>query len=158
MTESTVTKSAAELQQLVRQVLEAAGASASNAEIVAQHVVAANLSGVDTHGVWQVPRYVGAIKSGEIVPTASPAVVKETATSGLVTGNWTFGQVAARFAMEVAIGKAAAQGVAVVGLVQSHHTGRLGALPDPGRAPRAHAAPGASARRVAARGAAALRR
>ena len=43
-----------------------------------------------------------------------------------MTGNWTFGHVAAKYAMEVAIEKARTQNVAVVGIVQSNHIGRLG--------------------------------
>jgi LDH2 family malate/lactate/ureidoglycolate dehydrogenase len=43
-----------------------------------------------------------------------------------VSGNWTFGQVAAQFAIETAVRKALASGIAAVSLVQSHHIGRLG--------------------------------
>ena len=121
-----IVKTARELHEITRQVLVAAGASQQNADDVAEHLVLANLTGVDTHGVWHLAGYVGAIKKGEILPTASPAIVKEGPTTALVTGNWTFGQVAANFAMEAAIAKAAEHGVAVAGLVQAHHVGRLG--------------------------------
>ena len=43
-----------------------------------------------------------------------------------MTGNWTFGHVAAKYAMELAISKAKTQNVAVVSMVQLHHIGRLG--------------------------------
>ena len=43
-----------------------------------------------------------------------------------MTGNWTFGHVAAKYAMEVAIEKARTQNVAVAGIVQANHIGRLG--------------------------------
>ena len=121
-----VTRTADELQALVKEVLLAAGADERNAEAVAEHLVSANLCGVDTHGVWHLSGYVEGIKSGVIVPTAWPNIVKETATSALVTGNWTFGQVTAKYAMEVAIEKAGEHNAAVVGLLQAHHIGRLG--------------------------------
>lgn len=121
-----ITKTADELQALVKEILLAAGADEQNAEDVAAHLVLANLSGVDTHGVWPLLLYVQAIKAAEILPTAHPKILRETPTSALVTGNWTFGQVAAKYAMETAIEKAKAQNVAVVSLVQSHHIGRLG--------------------------------
>jgi LDH2 family malate/lactate/ureidoglycolate dehydrogenase len=53
-------------------------------------------------------------------------VARHTAASALVRGNWTFGQTAAEVMAETAIEKARESGVAVVGLVQSHHIGRLG--------------------------------
>ena len=88
--------------------------------------MSSNLCGVDTHGVFHLPRYVDEIKRGMLVPTAWPQVVKETATSALITGNWTFGHVVAKRAMEIAIEKASAQGVTVVSLVRLMHIGRLG--------------------------------
>ena len=119
-------KPANELLELVTKILLAAGADERNASVVAEHLVRANLSGVDTHGVWHLASYVEAIKEGLIIPTACPAIVTETPNSALVTGNWTFGQAAAQFAMETAIEKSKSQNVAVVALVQSHHVGRLG--------------------------------
>ena len=121
-----MTKSADELKELVIGMLVAANASETNARIVAEHLVTANLSGVDTHGVWQLPGYIAAIQAGELDPAAAPEIERETATSALVRGNWTFGQVAAKFAMEQAIAKAAAHDLALVGVVESHHIGRVG--------------------------------
>ncbi len=121
-----VKKTADELQTLVKEILLAAGADERNAEVVAEHLVSANLSGVDTHGLWPLPGYVKDIKSGLIVPTSWPNIMKETTTSALVTGNWTFGQVTAKYGMEVAIEKAREHSVAVVGLLQVNHIGRLG--------------------------------
>ena len=121
-----MTKSADELKELVTRMLVAAEADETNARVVAEHLVSANLSGVDTHGVWQLPGYIAAIQAGELAAAARPEVVRETATSALVTGNWTFGQVSAKFAMQKAIAKAAEHNLALVSLVQSHHIGRLG--------------------------------
>ena len=119
-------KSADEIRTVVSKILLAAGASDRNAVIVTDHMVSAHLSGVDTHGIWQLPNYVMAISKQELVPDAWPEIIREAPNSALVTGHWTFGQVAAKYAMEVALSKAKHQGVAVVGLVQAHHIGRLG--------------------------------
>jgi len=121
-----VTKTAEELHELVTKILLAAGADERNADGVAEHLVRANLSGVDTHGIWQLPGYVAQIQAGQIVPTAWPEVLRQGANSILVTGNWTFGQVAARYAMASAIEKARENEVAVGLLVQAHHIGRVG--------------------------------
>ena len=121
-----IIKTADELRELVRKIFLTVGADERNAGGVAEHLVLANLSGVDTHGIWHVPRYVEAVKAGEIVPTAWPERVRESSTSALVAGGWTFGHVTARYAMEVAMEKATEHGVAVVGMLQTHHIGRLG--------------------------------
>lgn len=126
MKDKGITRTADELHALVKRILLAAGADEENAESVAQHLVLANLSGVDTHGIWHIPSYVAAIKAGEILPSARPEILEESATSVLVSGHWTFGQVAAKYAMEVAVEKAREQNVAIAGLLQSNHIGRLG--------------------------------
>ncbi len=115
-----------DLRELVIRIFLAAGADEDNAYTLAEHLVLANLSGVDTHGVWHVARYVDDIRKGYILPRARPAFVQEGLNSAQITGNWTFGQVAACFAMETAIEKAKSHEIAIVGLVQSHHIGRLG--------------------------------
>ncbi len=120
------TKTADELHSLANSILVAAGADEPNAERVSEALVSSNLSGVDTHGVWLLPNYVTRINDGELVPTARPEIVSETPTTALVTGNWTFGHVAAKYCMELAVRKAMEQNVAIVGLVRAHHIGRLG--------------------------------
>lgn len=120
-----IAKTERELNKLTRRILLAAGADEVNAGLVADHLVEANMSGDDSHGVWHVPLYVEAIGDGFLVPCAKPEVIGETDYQIVVGGNWTFGHVAAAFAMEKAIAKARSQGMAVVGLVQSHHIGRV---------------------------------
>ena len=121
-----ITKTADQLHALIKEILLAGGAHAQNAEDVAAHLVLANLSGVDTHGIWHLLGYIENIQANELVPDTRPEIIQDTPTSALVTGHWTFGQTAAKYAMEKAIEKAHSQNVAVVSLVQSHHIGRLG--------------------------------
>ncbi len=117
---------AAELQAFIAEILAAAGASAEYAAIVAEHLVNANLSGHDSHGVIRVPSYVQAIDSGRLAPAGAPKVVDETASIAQIDGAGTFGQVTAKFGAELAIQKAAAEGVALVTMYNIGHTGRLG--------------------------------
>jgi LDH2 family malate/lactate/ureidoglycolate dehydrogenase len=117
---------AAELRSMCKRILEGAGASPENATLVAEHLVLANLKGVDSHGVFHLPSYVDAIREGLLAPTATPSILKEGGSHGLISGHWTFGQVAALYAINAAIDKAGQSGMSVVGLVQSHHIGRVG--------------------------------
>ena len=124
------TIAADDLHDLTRRILLAAGADERNASRVADALVLSNLSGVDTHGVFHLPRYVTEIRDGVCDATAWPEIVSETPTSALVSGNWAFGHVVAKFAMDVAIAKAREQNVATVSMVRATHIGRLGEYPE----------------------------
>jgi LDH2 family malate/lactate/ureidoglycolate dehydrogenase len=126
MAEGNVRIEAARLEAITRRIMEAAGATPSNAQAMARSLVAANLAGHDSHGVMRVPGYIAAIRAGELLPAAIPAVERETAAGALVNGNWTFGQVSCAFATDVAIARARERMASVVGLVRCHHSGRLG--------------------------------
>lgn len=119
----------AELRDVATRVFRAAGADAEPTEILVDHLVGANLAGHDSHGVQHIPNYVGGIQKGNIKPNAVPRIVRETATSALVDGGWTFGQVSALYGTDVAIAKAKQSGVAAVGVVRCTHIGRLGTYP-----------------------------
>jgi LDH2 family malate/lactate/ureidoglycolate dehydrogenase len=121
--------SAAELRETATAIFRAAGANPETTEIVVTHLIDANLAGHDSHGVLRIPSYVKLIKRGKIQANARPSIVRETPVSALVDGNWTFGQVSARYGTEVAIEKARSQGVAVVGVVRCNHIGRVGTYP-----------------------------
>ena len=62
------TITADDLHDLTTRVLTAAGADERNAVRVADALVLSNLSGVDTHGVFHLPRYVTEIRDGTVVP------------------------------------------------------------------------------------------
>ena len=115
-----------QLYEISKKILMAAGADERNADAIAEHLISTNLCGVDTHGVWHLPGYVKLLESGEVIGNSWPEVIKETQTSALITGNWGFGHITAKYAMETAIKKAKSQNVSVVSIVQCHHTGRLG--------------------------------
>ncbi len=114
------------LRTFAQQVFAAAGTPSEYAATVAEHLVNANLAGHDSHGIQHIPGYIAGIRAGQIVPAAAPAIVQERPTAALVSGHWGFGQVAAKYAMDVAIRKVKEVGVTVVGIVQCNHIGRLG--------------------------------
>jgi LDH2 family malate/lactate/ureidoglycolate dehydrogenase len=121
-----ITISATVLHRFAKQILMAAGTGEPHAERVAAALVSSNLAGVDTHGIWHLPQHVQSLRNGEIDPSTEPEIAQETPASALVKGNWCFGHVTAKYGMEVAIAKAKEQGVAVVGMVELPHVGRVG--------------------------------
>ena len=55
---------------LVRTVCDALGSDEREARLVADHLVAANLAGHDSHGVGMIPTYVGSAAAGGLVVNA----------------------------------------------------------------------------------------
>jgi len=121
-----------QLTETIAQILAAAGARADYADIVAAHLVDANLAGHDSHGVIRTPHYVRSIEKGDLKPADEPEIVEETASMAQICGNWTFGQVIAKQATELAIDKARAQGVGLVSMYHEGHTGRIGTYAEMG--------------------------
>jgi uncharacterized oxidoreductase len=120
-----ITASASSLQAFCRRLLEAHDVPAEEAQTVARHLVASNLAGVDSHGVLQLPRYIGYVVEGKAVPGAPLEVVSESPSSAALDAHWAFGQVAASRAMRMAIEKARATGAGVITCRNSNHVGRL---------------------------------
>jgi LDH2 family malate/lactate/ureidoglycolate dehydrogenase len=114
------------LESFAAQLLEAGGASAEEARLVAVSLVDANLKGYDSHGVMRVPYYVQAIKDGEVMPGAQLTVQAEGPSRIVADGNWGFGQVQAMRLIKLLAVKAHNAGLALGTMTHSGHIGRLG--------------------------------
>ena len=102
------------------------GVPKGDAEIAAQGLVAADLRGVDTHGVIRfnpTSWYVKWLRDGEMNPAPNIHVVSESASSALLDGDRGIGMVIGRRAMELAIRKAGESGVGIVAVRNSRHFG-----------------------------------
>jgi uncharacterized oxidoreductase len=110
----------------VRDLWLAAGSAAEEAQRVADHLVGANLAGHDSHGVAMVLPYVRSLKAGELQLNQRITVVTDSGTLFVVDGNRGIGQSIAHQTMQLAIERARESGVAMVGLRNSHHIGRVG--------------------------------
>lgn len=120
------TRTARELTDLGLAIFKAAGASEENARGVVASLVDANLAGHDSHGVIRIPSYVADINNGRLRPAATPWITHETASSAIVDGAATFGQLGARLTAQTAARKAGEVGMAGAALFHAHHTGRIG--------------------------------
>jgi hydroxycarboxylate dehydrogenase B len=117
---------AARLTALLAAILEKAGTEPERARVCAEHLVAANLKGHDSHGVGMAPSYVRWIKAGKLKPNARPQVVHDRGAVMVVDGQFGLGQPVAREATEIAIGRAKELGIACVALRNACHIGRIG--------------------------------
>ena len=106
--------------------LAATGTRHADARVVADHLVDANLSGHDSHGVLRLAQYVAALRSGEVDVAATPYIVQEMPGGVVFDGARTFGQVVAQRAVVGAIKKARAAAVSAATVRNCYHTGRIG--------------------------------
>lgn len=118
--------SADRLHTFVRAIWEQAGSAPREAELVADHLLAANLTGHDSHGVGMIPRYVESLRDGELKLNLHARVVRDAGAVLTLDGVMGFGQVVAYEAMERGIERARQLGVCAVALRGAHHIGRIG--------------------------------
>ena len=118
---------AAPLRDLVQTIFERAGSDAAEARAVADHLIEANLMGHDSHGAIRVAPYIELLRSGKWAANRHAEIVTDAGAVVVVDGGEGLGQVIAKEAIELGIERARAHGVAVVGVRNSGHMGRIGA-------------------------------
>lgn len=114
------------LHQWIIDLWLAAGASETEARRCADHLVLANLSGHDSHGVGMIPRYVDSLLNNELQLNRNATITLDTGTFLTVDGMRGLGQHVTHQAMEHAIARAQQHGVCVMGLKNAHHLARVG--------------------------------
>jgi uncharacterized oxidoreductase len=92
-----------ELRRYLRQRLQDAGVATAVADEVADNLVESSLQGHDSHGVTLIPRYIEAIRAGELDPQATPQLLRDAGPVISFHGGNGFGQLTGRLAMEQAI-------------------------------------------------------
>jgi uncharacterized oxidoreductase len=114
------------LHRWMVELWSAAGSDEREAQLTADHLVSANLSGHDSHGVGMAPRYVDALLAGELQLNQTVETVHDAGSLLSLDGRRGLGQSVMRQAMERAIARAKQHGVCVMGLRNAHHIGRIG--------------------------------
>ncbi|MBC7250956.1 MAG: Ldh family oxidoreductase [Anaerolineae bacterium] len=114
------------LRTFCQKVFQKLGVPAEDAAITADVLVAANLRGVDSHGVARLRRYVNGIRDGMMIPTPETRIVCETPTTALIDAGAGLGQPVSYRAMQKAIKKALDMGAGFVTVRNSNHYGIAG--------------------------------
>ena len=113
------------LAQAIR-ILNLVGAPDNHARSVAESLVVAQQAGHTSHGVMRLTEYVDFVKNGDINPTAIPKIASQRGAVTNLEGNWGWGQVACKFAVELIADKVLDFGIASVAINSCNHIGRLG--------------------------------
>jgi uncharacterized oxidoreductase len=114
------------LHDVARAIVVATGSEEGEAELVAAHLVGADLRGHPSHGVARLPWYVKAIGSGLLVPNTPARVLDDTGTILRLSGDRGYGQRVGHEATELAVARARRDGLCCLTLSDVHHLGRLG--------------------------------
>ena len=114
------------LIRLVAAIMRAAGCADAEAQTVAQRLVESNLVGHDSHGVLRVGKYLEWMHEDWLRANQTPTVVFESDAIAIVDGNRGFGQVVGEFAGGLGVAKARKAGIAMIGLRNCGHLGRVG--------------------------------
>jgi LDH2 family malate/lactate/ureidoglycolate dehydrogenase len=115
--------SAEDLTAWAASLLEAASFPRPTAQLAAESLVAANLRGVDSHGVQLLPYYVEQVERGDMAPAAVGRIVSESGACLLYDGANGAGQQIASVCCGHAVRLAHKHGIAIVTARESNHFG-----------------------------------
>ena len=111
------------LQQQIKAELEAAGATSAMAESTARALALAQAQGHVGHGLSRVAQYVTQLKNGRVNGQAQPTIKHQKGATLVIDADEGLAFPACDLAISEGIKVARAQGVALVGITNSHHCG-----------------------------------
>ena len=114
------------LESFCAAVFRGYGFSPAESAQITNVLLAADLSGIESHGIQRLIRYHKEITEGLVKLDARPEIVKETPLSAVIEGNDAMGQPLSIQAMELAIAKAKQSGFGMVTVRNSNHYGIAG--------------------------------
>ncbi|MFP4556264.1 MAG: Ldh family oxidoreductase [Bacteroidales bacterium] len=114
------------VREFTASLFVAMGCPPGDAEVIADVLIAAELRGIPSHGLMRVKDYYLMVKSGRI--NVTPVITKEheTPSTATINGDNSFGPVAAKESMKIAIEKAKTAGTGWVASNNSNHYGIAG--------------------------------
>lgn len=114
------------LMAFAHTVLRSFGCNAEEASIVAKHLVEANLTGHDSHGIGVLPMYGDHVRAGHLKPNQTPELMPPTGAVSVVDARQGFGHRMAILALDHAMKTLPEHKVAVLAMRNSGHVSRLG--------------------------------
>ena len=112
-----------QLFDFTKSIFKKIGCSDEHATIATESLLAADLRGIDSHGVARLSGYVRLWEVNRINATPAIKVIHETPSTAVVDGDSGLGLVIAPFAMQIAIEKAKQVGTGWVSVQNSNHFG-----------------------------------
>ncbi len=119
-------KSYEDLIAFTSEIFKAAGMSKKNGEIIADKLIAANLLGIDSHGILRLPIYLERILSGAMNCEPNVRVIKKNGGISLIDGDNAPGMLVGYRGMREAIQTAKEFQIGLCGAINSNHFGAAG--------------------------------
>ena len=107
-------------------VFQGHGFSEEESRQIADVLLDADLSGIESHGIQRLINYHKKITNGLVDLNAKPEIIRETPLSATIEGHHAMGQPLSTWAMSLAIEKARQHGVGMVTVRNSNHFGIAG--------------------------------
>jgi len=118
---NTISISLDEIYDLAKKTLLSNGCDEGNANILSDTIMRAERDGSLSHGLFRLPAYVAALKSGKVNGKARPEVKKISPSVIKVLGNSAFAPMVLKVGLPELIKLAKETGVAVLAITNSHH-------------------------------------
>lgn len=115
-------------REVTLRILRHAGCTEEIAGAIVDHLIDADLCGVESHGIFRTLQYAEEFRRGYIRPDAVPSVDANQSPTLHVDGEGGIGIAAMTRAVEVGLEAARAHGLAAIAVRNTGHTGRLGAF------------------------------
>lgn len=114
------------VELFAKAVLQGFGCNDSEAGIVASHLVDANLTGHDSHGIGMLPLYGEQILDGNLIPNQTPILHDPIGAISVVEARRGFGHRMSLLALDHAMRCVPEHKVAILALRNSGHVSRVG--------------------------------
>ncbi len=114
------------LKAFTKKVFLSIGCPEIDAELAATILIAADLRGIDSHGIARLAGYIRLFDNGRLNPKPKVKIIHETPSTGVLDGDAGLGLVVAPKAMEIAMEKADKVGSGWISVQNSNHFGIAG--------------------------------
>ena len=121
---------AKEASELIVKIFKKLGCPIDVCKAVSEHLIDANLCGLESHGVMRVLQYADQMQSGDIMVNGKPKVTTTETGAKVVDGGMAIGIPSMSLAYETSMSLAAKNGLAAISIRNAGHTGRHGAFAD----------------------------
>ena len=115
------------LHSLVVAIFRHAGSGPEEATAIADHLIDANLTGHDSHGVIRVAPYLQLLGAGATIANRRARITKDAGALLTIDGQQGHGIAIAVQAIAIGIERAKTHGVGVLSIGNASHMGRIGA-------------------------------
>jgi len=118
------------IYDITKKVMLANGCDVANAEALADIISRAERDGSHSHGLFRVPGYVKALRSGKVDGKAKPTIKHITPAVIQVDGHGCFAPLAQSVGLPVLVEATNQIGIGALSLVGVHHLLRFGRKPN----------------------------